>query len=79
MNKTEKLMKGWVQEDDFFIVHNNFVVNDSKGNYQMDEKNGYLHTWLLNLKGLQDGTHHVVRPVGNIPEFMCHTPQLLVV
>ena len=33
-------------------------------------KNGYLHTWLLPLNGLQYGIPYASRPVGNIPDFI---------
>ena len=35
-NEAEKLMKGSVHEDDFFIVHD-VCVNDNKGNNKLDE------------------------------------------
>ena len=34
MNEAEKLMKGSVHEDDFFIVQRCFGVNESKGKNQ---------------------------------------------
>ena len=36
MNEADKLMKGSVHEDDFFIVHD-VCVNDNKGNNKLDE------------------------------------------
>ena len=70
MNEAEKLTKGSVHQDDFFIVHNDLVLMTAKEKINWMRKNGYLHIWLLPLNGLQDGTPYACRPVGNIPQFM---------
>ena len=70
MNKAEKLMKGSVHEDDFFIVHDALVLMTTKETIKWMIQKGYLHRWLLPLNGLQDGTPYAGRPIGNIPEFV---------
>ena len=70
MNEAEKPMKGSVHEDDFYIVHDALVLITAKETINWTKQKGYLHSWLLPLNGLQDGTTYSGRPVGNIPEFM---------
>ena len=70
MNEAEKLMKGSVHEDNFFIVHDSLVLMTSKETTNWMIHKGYLHQWLLPLNGLQDDTPHSGRLVGNSPEFM---------
>ena len=67
MNEAEKLMKGSVHEDDFYIVHDALVLMTAKEAIKLMKQKGYLHHWLLPLNGLQDGTPYASRPVGNIP------------
>ena len=69
-NEAEKLMKGSVHENDFFIVHDSLVLMTAKETINWMRKHGCLHRWLLPLNGLHDGTPYAVRPVGNSPEFM---------
>ena len=70
MNEAEKLMKGSVHEDDFYIVHDALLLMTAKDAVNLMKEKGYLHRWLLPLNGLQDGTPYAGRHVGNIPEFM---------
>ena len=70
MNEAEKLMKGSVHKDYFFIFQDALVLMIAKEKINWMIKNGYLHLWLLPLNGLQDGTPYAGRLVGNIPEFM---------
>ena len=70
MNEVEKLMKGSVHDEDFFIFQNDLVLMTAKETINWMRKNGYLHQWLFPLNGLQYGTPYDGRPVGNIPEFM---------
>ena len=70
MNEAEKLMKGSVHEDYFFIVHDALVLMTAKETINWMRQNGYLHIWLLPLNVLQDGTPCAGRPVGNSPKFM---------
>ena len=70
MNETEKLMKGSVYEENFFIIHDALVLIISKETSNWTRNNGYLHIWLFPLNGLQYGTPYAYCPVGNIPEFM---------
>ena len=70
MNEAEKLMKGSVHEDDFFIVHDALVLMTAKETINWMRKNGYLHQWLLPLNVVQDRTPYVGCPVGNSPKSM---------
>ena len=70
INEAEKLMKGSVHEDNFYIVHDALVLMTAKERINWMKQKGYLHRWLLPINGLQDGTPYVGRPVDNIPEFM---------
>ena len=56
MNETEDPMKGSVQEDGFYIVHDDLVLITEKKTTNWMKQNGYLPRWLLPLNGLQDGT-----------------------
>ena len=67
MNESEKLMKGSVHENDFYIVHDALVLMTAKEAIKLMKQKGYLHHWLLPLNGLQDGTPYAGRPVGNSP------------
>ena len=70
MDEAERLMKGSVHEDDFYIVHDALVLMTEKETINWMKEKGYLHRLLLPLNGLQDGTPYAGCPVGNIPEFM---------
>ena len=70
MNEVEKLMKGSVHEDDFYIIHDYLVLMTSKETIKWMKQNSYLPRWLIPLNGLQDGTPYAGRPVGNSPGFM---------
>ena len=70
MNEAEKLMKGSVKEDDYFIVHDALVLMTAKETINWMRQKEYLHHWLLPLDVLQDGTPYAGRPFGNILEFM---------
>ena len=67
INEAEKLMKGSVHEEDFFIFHDALVLMTAKETINWMRQNGYLHRWLLPLNVLQDGTPYAGRPVGNSP------------
>ena len=69
-NEAEKRMKGSVNEDDFYIVHDALVLMIAKEKINWMKQNGYLPIWLLPLNGLQDGTTYACRPVSNSPKFM---------
>ena len=43
MNESEKLMKGSVHEDYFFIVHDALVLMTAKKTINWMRQNGYLH------------------------------------
>ena len=70
INEDEKLMKGLVHEDDFYIVHDALVLMTAKETINWMKQNGYLPRWLLPLNGIQDRTPYANRPVGNSPDFM---------
>ena len=59
-----------MHEEGFFIVHDALVLMTAKETINLMRQNRYLHTWLLPINGLQDGTPYSGRPVGNISEFM---------
>ena len=56
MNEAEKLMKGSVHEEYFFIVHYALVLIIAKETITWMKENNYFHRWLLPMYGLQDGT-----------------------
>ena len=70
MKEEENLMKGSVQKDDFFIVHDTLVLMTAMETIEWMKEKNYLHRWLLHMNGLQDGTPYECPPVGNSPEFM---------
>ena len=47
MDESEKLMKGSVHEDYFYIVHDALVLMTSKETINWMKEKGYLHRWLL--------------------------------
>ena len=69
-NEAEKLMKGSVNEDDFYIVHDDLVLMTATKTINWMKQNGYLTRWLPPLNGLQDWTTYYGCTVGNISEFM---------
>ena len=70
MKEAEKLMKGSVHENDFFIVDNALVLITANETIKWMKNNNYSHRWLLPMNGFQDGTPYDGSPVGNSPEFM---------
>ena len=58
MNEGEKLMKGSVHEDNFFIVHDALVLMTAKEAIKWMIQKGCLHRWLLPLNGMQDRTSY---------------------
>ena len=70
MKEAEKVMRGSVHEENFFIVHDALVLMTSKETIEWMKENNYFHCWLLSMNGLQDGTPYSGRHVGNSPEFM---------
>ena len=67
MKETEKLMKGFVHEDDLFIARDAIVLMTVKDTIKWMKENNYFHRWLLPMNGLQDRTPYYGRPVGNSP------------
>ena len=51
-NEAEKLTKGSVHEDNLYIVHDALVLMTAKKTIKWMKQKGYLHHWLLPLKGL---------------------------
>ena len=43
VNEVDKLMKGSVHEDDFFIFHNDFVLITENETIDLMKQNRYLH------------------------------------
>ena len=56
MKETEKLMKGYVHEDDLFVIRYDLVLMTSKETIRLMKDKNYFHHWLLPINGLQDGT-----------------------
>ena len=52
MNEAEKLTKGSVHEDNFYIAHDALVLMTAKETINWMKQKGYLHCWLLALNGL---------------------------
>ena len=52
MNEAEKLMKGSVHEDNFYIFHDDLVLMTEEETINWMKQKGYLHCWLLPLNGL---------------------------
>ena len=67
MKEGEKLTKGSVHEDNFFIVLDALVLMTAKETIKWMKENNYFHHWLLPMNVFQDGTHYYVIPVGDIP------------
>ena len=70
MKETEKLMKGFVHEDDLFISNDAIVLMTVKDTIKWMKENNYFHRWLLPMNGLQDGTPYDGCPVGKSPDFI---------
>ena len=70
MKESEKLMKGSVHEEYFFIVHDDLLLMTPKENIKCMKENNYSHRWFLPINGLRDRTPYDGHPVSNIPEFM---------
>ena len=70
MKEAENLMKGYVHEDDFFIVNDALVLMTAKETIEWMKEKNYFHRSLLPMNGLQDSTPYAGCPVGNSPEFM---------
>ena len=56
MKEAEKLMKGSVYEDDFFITHYALVLMKPKETITWMKEKKYYHCWLPPMNGFQDGT-----------------------
>ena len=70
MKEAEKLMKGSVYEENFFIVHDDLVLMTEKETIKWMKEKKYFHRWFLPMNGLQDRTPYSGRPVDNSPKFM---------
>ena len=67
IKEAEKLMNVPVHQDNLFIVHDALVLMTVKGEITRMKDKNYLHSWLLSINGLQDGTTYAAHPVGNSP------------
>ena len=52
MKEADKLIKGSVREDDFFIVHDALVLMTAKEAIKWMKENNCFHRWLLPMNGL---------------------------
>ena len=66
IKEAEKLMKGSVHEDNFFIVHDALVLMTAKERIKWMKENNYSHRWFLPMNRLQDRTPYYGCHVGNI-------------
>ena len=62
-------MKGYVNEDNLFIVHDALDLITAKETIKWMKYNNNFHCLLLSMNVFQDGTPYAGRPVGNSPEF----------
>ena len=69
MKESDKLMKGSVHQENFFILHDALVLMTLKETRKWMKENNF-HLWLLPMNGFQDGTPYSLRPVSNSPVFM---------
>ena len=53
MKEAENLMKGYVHEDDLFIVHDALVLMTAKETIKWMKEKKCFHLWLLPMNGLQ--------------------------
>ena len=71
MKEEEKLMKGSVHEEDFFIVHDALMSMKVKETIKWMKENNCFHRCLMPMHGLQDRKKYDGRrPCRYIPEFM---------
>ena len=63
-------MKGFVHEDNFFIVHDALLLMIYKETITWMRENNNFHRWLLPMNGFQDRTPYAVCRVKNITESM---------
>ena len=66
MKEAEKLMRGSVHEDNFFILYDALVLMTAKETIKWMKENKYFHHLLLPMNGLQYRRPYDGRPVGNI-------------
>ena len=60
MKEAEKLMKGYVHEDNLFIFLDSLVLMTSKEKIKWIKENNYLHRCLMAMNGFQDGYCNVL-------------------
>ena len=70
MKGAKKLVKGYVHEDDFFIIHDALVLMTVKEKIIWIKEKNYLHHWLLPMNRFQDGTPYDGLHVEYSPELM---------
>ena len=70
IKESEKLMKGYVHEDNFFIVHDALVLITAKETITWMKDKKYFNHSFLPINGFLDGTPYDVCPVGNNPEIV---------
>ena len=61
-NEAEKLMNGYVREENLFIVHDDLVLMTAKETIKWMKEKNHFHRWLMPMNGLQDGTTYDGRP-----------------
>ena len=63
-----KMMKGYMNEEYFFIVHNDLVLMTAEERITWMRENKYFHAWLLPMNRLHYGTPYTIHLVGNSPK-----------
>ena len=62
MKEAEKAIKGSVNKEFFFIIHDTLVLMTLKETIKCMKKNNYFHRWLMPMSGLQDRAPYAARP-----------------
>ena len=62
MKEADKMIKGYVHENDIFIFHDDLVLMIVKETITWMKENNYFHHWFLPMNGLQDGRPYVGCP-----------------
>ena len=70
MKGEEKIMKGSVHEENFFMLHGDLVLMEENKIITWMKENNYFHCWLLPTNGFQDGTAYDGIPIDNCPKFL---------
>ena len=70
IKEVDKMMKGSMHEDNFFTIHDDFVLMTANDTITYMKENSFFHCWFLTMNVFQDGTPYYGRSVDNSPKFM---------